>query len=123
MTTQTEFIDLARRSQEAFAPFVHSWADATRDYVLPTNLLPGGLLDARETVDKAFDFAEQVLHAQREYVTAMVSTAAAATEAVRKVSENAWKIAEHAAEELQATRPETTAKTNAARPRANASAE
>ena len=79
MTAPTDqFVDIAKRSQEAVTTAVRSWTDAVQSF---TNGEQPSLPDARQIVDTYFDYAEKALAAQRDVVTQAVAAGVKATEA------------------------------------------
>jgi hypothetical protein len=120
MTAPTEqILDLTRRGQEAVATAVRTWADAVQSAT--GSFAAGGpdkLPDLRafvdNSVDQAFDVAEQVLAAQRQLAHTVLAAGVQATEAVteqavrsaQKVSaqtESATRTATEATEASSAT--------------------
>ncbi len=66
MTAPTDqFVDIAKRSQEAVTTAVRTWADSVQSFT--GNLTAGHaqLPDPQTVVDGYFDFAEKVLATQR----------------------------------------------------------
>lgn len=83
MTAPTEqFVDIAKRSQDAVTSAVRSWADTVQGM---TAGLSGGrtsVPDAHAVVDQYFDFAAQVLDNQRRFAQTLVGVGAQATESM-----------------------------------------
>jgi len=73
MTTSETMAEVTHRSQEAFASAMKIWADAWRPFVgmwqAPDAKMPG----ADEFVDRAYDYAAQVLVAQKEFTKSMLA--------------------------------------------------
>jgi hypothetical protein len=88
MTAPTEqILDLTRRSQEAVANAVRTWADTVQSVTGSFAAgSPDKLPDLRafvdSSVDQAFDVAEKVLAAQRQLAHTILAAGAQATEAV-----------------------------------------
>ena len=88
MTAPTEqILDLTRRSQEAVATAVRTWADTVQSVTGSFAAgSPDKLPDLRafvdSSVDQAFDVAEKVLAAQRQLAHTILAAGAQATEAV-----------------------------------------
>ena len=79
MTAPTDqFVDIAKRSQEAVTTAVRTWTDAVQSFA---NGEQPALPDARQIVDTYFDYAEKALAAQRDVVTQAVAAGVKATEA------------------------------------------
>jgi hypothetical protein len=92
MTAPTDqFVDIAKRSQEAVTTAVRSWADSVQSFA--GNLTSGQaqLPDPQSVVDTYFDFAEKVLANQRQLATQFVSASVKAGESVQ---EQVSKVAE-----------------------------
>ena len=73
MTAPTDqFVDIAKRSQEAVTTAVRHWADSVQS--IAGNLTTGHaqLPDPLHVVDGYFDFAEKVLASQRSFVEELV---------------------------------------------------
>jgi hypothetical protein len=87
MTAPTDqFVDIAKRSQEAVTTAVRTWTDAVQSFA---NGEQPALPDARQIVDTYFDYAEKALAGQREVATQAV---AAGTKAVEALTEQAAKV-------------------------------
>jgi len=79
MTAPTDqFVDIAKRSQEAVTTAVRTWTDAVQSFA---NGDQPSLPDARQLVDTYFDYAEKALAAQREVATQAVAAGVKAAEA------------------------------------------
>ena len=84
MTAPTDqFVDIAKRSQEAVSTAVRSWADSVQNFAGNLNAGPGQLPNPQSVIDTYFDFAEKALSMQREAVQQVVSAGVKATEAVK----------------------------------------
>jgi hypothetical protein len=85
MTAPTDqFVDIAKRSQEAVTTAVRSWADTVQSFA---GNLTGGqaqLPDPLTVVDTYFDFAEKFLANQRQLATQFVSASVKAGESVQE---------------------------------------
>lgn len=93
MTTTETFVDVTRRSQEAF---MQIWTDGVQRYF---GLLPApdakapGVPSPEEVVDNAFNFAETVLATQREYTKSWLAATKAVASSTAWVAQNATKAA------------------------------
>ena len=85
MTAPTDqFVDIAKRSQEAVTTAVRTWADSIQSFA---GNLTGGhaqLPDPQSVVDGYFDFAEKVLATQRRVTSEFVSASVKAGETVQE---------------------------------------
>ncbi|MBC3191488.1 hypothetical protein H7X46_10485 [Pseudonocardia sp. C8] len=97
MTASTEqFADFAKRGQDLVTESVRTWTDAVQAFTqIPGSAVPQ-LPDAGATVDRVFDFYEQVLGQQREFVKTVVG---AGTSVVDQFTEQATKAAEAVTEQ------------------------
>ncbi|GEL19630.1 hypothetical protein [Pseudonocardia asaccharolytica] len=92
MTVATDqFIDLAKRSQEAVTTAVRTWADTVQTYAGTMTGTQAKLPDAHAFVDSTFDFAEKVLANQRQLAHTLFS---AGTQTVEAVTDQAARAAE-----------------------------
>jgi hypothetical protein len=85
MTAPTDqFVDIAKRSQEAVTTAVRSWADSVQS--IAGNLTAGQaqLPDPQSVVNTYFDFAEKVLSNQRQLASQFVSASVKAGETVQE---------------------------------------
>lgn len=75
---QEQTLKLIRDSQEGVVEAVRAWATALEKAVpeIPTPPVSEEFPTAREIVQTSFGFAEQLLHAQREFVESVLSAAA-----------------------------------------------
>ena len=94
MTAPTDqFVDIAKRSQEAVNAAVRTWADSVQNLTGNLNAGQSQLPDPQSVVDTYFDFAEKVLANQRQLASQFVSATVAAGESVQeqvgKVSDQA----------------------------------
>ena len=115
MTAPTDqFVDIAKRSQEAVTTAVRTWADSVQS--LAGNLTTGHaqLPDPQSVVDGYFDFAEKVLATQRrlasEFVSASVKAGETVQEQVTKATETVTAQAVNGTEQAVAQATETTQK-------------
>jgi hypothetical protein len=115
MTAPTDqFVDIAKRSQEAVTTAVRTWADSVQS--LTGNLTSGHaqLPDPLTVVDGYFDFAEKVLATQRrlasEFVSASVKAGETVQEQVSKAAETVTAQAVNGTEKAVAQATETTQK-------------
>ncbi|MBL8925822.1 MAG: hypothetical protein JNM77_06230 [Pseudonocardia sp.] len=115
MTAPTDqFVDIAKRSQEAVTAAVRTWADSVQSF---TGNLTGGhaqLPDPQSVVDGYFDFAEKVLATQRrvtsEFVAASVKAGETVQQQVTKATETVTAQAVNGTEKAAAQATETTQK-------------
>jgi hypothetical protein len=85
MTAPTDqFVDIAKRSQEAVSTAVRSWADTVQSFAGNLNAGQGQLPNPQNVVDTYFDFAEKVLANQRQLTTQFVSASVKAGETVQE---------------------------------------
>jgi hypothetical protein len=115
MTAPTDqFVDIAKRSQEAVTTAVRTWADSLQSFA--GNLTAGHaqLPDPQSVVDGYFDFAEKVLATQRrfasEFVSASVKAGETVQEQVTKAAETVTAQAVDGTEKGAAQATETTQK-------------
>jgi hypothetical protein len=76
--SQDQFLDAVRQSQQAVVDAVAAWAKAVEDITPAVPALPGleELPKPEAVIDNAFDFAQKLLDAQREFARGVVSAAA-----------------------------------------------
>ena len=115
MTAPTDqFVDIAKRSQEAVTTAVRTWADTVQSFT--GNLTSGHakLPDPLTVVDGYFDFAEKVLATQRRVASELVSASVKAGETVQeqvsKAAETVTAQAVNGTEKVVAQATETTQK-------------
>ena len=94
MTAPTDqFVDIAKRSQEAVTTAVRTWADSFQSLTGNLTGAQSQLPDAQSVVDTYFDFVEQVLANQRRLAHQFVAASLKAGESVQgqvaKVAEKA----------------------------------
>ena len=90
MTAPTDqFVDIANRSQEAVTAAVRSWTDTVQSVAGKLTSGQSQLPDLQDVVDQYFDFAEQVLANQRQFVQQWASAAVKATESVTEQAQRA----------------------------------
>lgn len=115
MTAPTDqFVDIAKRSQEAVTTAMRTWADSVQSF---TGNLSGGhahLADPQSVVDGYFDFAEKVLATQRrvtsEFVSASLKAGETVQQQVAKATETVTAQAVNGTEKVVAQATETTQK-------------
>jgi hypothetical protein len=84
MTAPTDqFVDIAKKSQEAVTTAVRTWADTVQTFAGNLTAGQSQLPDPQGVVDQYFDFAEQVLANQRRIAHQFVSASVSAAENVR----------------------------------------
>ena len=115
MTASTDqFVDIAKRSQEAVTTAVRTWADSVQSFA--GNLTAGHaqLPDPQSVVDGYFDFAEKVLATQRRVASELISASVKAGETVQeqvtKATETVTAQAVNGTEKAVAQATETTQK-------------
>src|SRR3712207_1856581 len=85
MTAPTDqFVDIAKRSQEAVTTAVRTWADSVHSIAGNLGAGQAQLPDPQSVVDTYFDFAEKVLASQRRVATQFVSASVKAGETVQE---------------------------------------
>ena len=85
MTAPTDqFVDIAKRSQEAVNTAVRSWADSVQNFAGHLGTGQGQLPNPQSVIDTYFDFAENVLANQRQLATQFVSASVKAGETVHE---------------------------------------
>ena len=98
---QAQVLDGIRKSQEAVIDGMRAWAETVQQLVPGTAqaAVPGGsqLPSATEVVDSVFDFAAQLLNAQRELAHSVLGATTAIGERVQEETEKAAATAEKAA--------------------------
>lgn len=86
---QEQVLDGVRRSQDSIVEAVQAWADAVKRLTpqLPNaSKLGEQLPQPAELVDNAFDFAGQLLAAQRQFAHELLQAATPVTEPVKKTA-------------------------------------
>ena len=98
---QAQVLDGIRKSQEAVIDGMRSWAETVQQLVPGTAqaAAPGAaqLPSPTEVVDSVFDFAAQLLNAQRELAHSVLGATTAIGERVQEETEMAAATAEKAA--------------------------
>jgi len=74
---EDQVLESVRQSQDAVVKAVKTWADAGKNVVpeLPSLPFADQLPSTSELVETAFDFADRLLAAQREFATAVIDAA------------------------------------------------
>src|SRR5205823_4930022 len=87
---QEQTLQAIKQSQQVVVEAVRTWAGAVEKAVPETPALPFAdqLPTPQEVVRASFDFAEQLLKAQREFVENLLAAAAPVLPAKAKVKEN-----------------------------------
>ena len=116
MTAPTDqFVDIAKRSQEAVNAAVRQWADSVQSFAGNLNAGHAQLPDPQSVVNTYFDFAEKVLANQRQLATQFISASVKAGESVQeqvnKVSEQVAEQTVNGAETATAQVTEATTRT------------
>ncbi len=86
-TSQEQFLETVRQSQKAVVDAVGAWAKTVEGTSVPTASKADGLPNAGEVVENAFDFAEKLLGAQREFTRSLIQAASPAVRKVEKFAE------------------------------------
>jgi hypothetical protein len=90
---QTQVLDGIRKSQEAVIDGMRTWAETIQQLVPGTGQAAVGRADQlpspAEVVDSVFDFAAQLLAAQRELAHSVLGATTAIGESVQKETEKA----------------------------------
>ena len=99
---QAQVLDGIRKSQEAVVDGMRAWAETVQQLVpgsAQAAAVPGlgQLPSATEVVDSVFDFAAQLLNAQRELAHSVLGATTAIGERVQEEAEKATATAEKAA--------------------------
>src|SRR5690349_9006181 len=104
MTAPTDqFVDIAKRSQEAVTTAVQTWADTVQNFATKLTSGQNQLPDLQGIVEQYFDFAEKVLANQREFAQQWASATVKAGEAVSEQAQRATQsVAAHAANGAEA---------------------
>ena len=97
-TSQETMTDAARRGQDAMNSVMQMWADTFQKF-LPVS--DTGLRGAMEAVDGMYDFAEQILLAQREFTKNMLAATTSAATKAAYATQDAAKDAEYVAKDMQ----------------------
>lgn len=83
-SAQEQYAESLRAGQEAVAAAIESWTKSAQTAIGTESAGTPESFDPNQVIDQVFDFAEQMLHAQREYAKTLTATAGAAAAAVRK---------------------------------------
>jgi hypothetical protein len=90
---QTQVLDSFRKSQEAVIDGMRTWAETIQQLVPGTaqaaQARTGQLPTPAEVVDSVFDFAAQLLNAQRELAHSVLGATTAVGESVQEETEKA----------------------------------
>jgi hypothetical protein len=91
--SQEQFLNAVRQSQQAVVEAVAAWAKAVEEITPPVPAVPGleGLPKPEAVVENAFDFAQKLLDAQREFARGVVSAAAPVLEKTESAETKAKK--------------------------------
>src|SRR5437867_12869802 len=76
-SAQDQFLATVRQSQQAVVDAVAAWAQAVKEITPAPPPVPGGgeLPKPREVIDNAFDFAQKLLDAQRDFAQNVINAA------------------------------------------------
>jgi hypothetical protein len=82
VASQEQFLATVRKSQEAVVEAVAAWAKAVEGMTPSTPSLPGfeQLPRPQAVIESAFDFAQQLLDAQRDFAREVIAAASPALE-------------------------------------------
>ena len=96
---QAQVLDGIRKSQEAVIDGMRAWTETVQQLVPGSaqGAVPGGgqLPSAAEVVDSVFDFAAQLLNAQRELTHSVLGATTAVGERVQEETEKAARAVAH----------------------------
>jgi hypothetical protein len=81
---QEQYAESLRTGQEAVAQAIDSWTKSAQTAFGTESAGTPESFDPNQVIDQVFDFAEQMLHVQREYAKTLTATAGSVAEAVRK---------------------------------------
>ena len=80
-TIQEQYTELIKQSQDASRAAIETW---TQTFQQAAGQLSGsGLISPDQVIDQVFDFAGQVLNAQRDFAKQLVATGTAMAEKAR----------------------------------------
>ena len=86
---QDQYLQAVRHGQEAMTTAMRAWSDAVQR-MWTSGMAAGGAAStpppAEVVIDQVFDFAQQILNAQRELAKQMVRAAQSAQQATRTTS-------------------------------------
>jgi hypothetical protein len=91
-TAQNQFVDLTRRGQDAALAAIGTWADTARAYASGLTSPERSTAGAREAVNTAYDFAEQLVKTQREFATSLVAAGTEAGQLARAATEQTTEM-------------------------------
>ena len=98
-TIQEQYSELIKQSQDASRVAIETW---TQTFQQAAGQLSGsGLISPNQVIDQVFDFAGQVLNAQRDFAKQLVATSTAMAE---KARDGVSQAPEHATRADSATR-------------------
>lgn len=88
---QEQYTEIVKQSQDAVKTAVDTWTRTVQDAFgkLPTT----APVDANQVIDQVFDFAGNLLNAQRDFAKHLVSTSAAAADTIRQGTVKATEAA------------------------------
>ena len=80
-TIQEQYSEMIKQGQDASRAAIETW---TQTFQQAAGQLSGsGLISPNQVIDQVFDFAGQILHAQREVAKQLVATSTAMAEKAR----------------------------------------
>src|SRR4051794_12832549 len=88
---QEQLAALTRQSQEAMTNLARTWSDSIQGLARSFTGGQPGLPNVQAMVDNVFDFAEQLLASQREFVK---NLAAVSTQAAQAINDQTGRAAE-----------------------------
>jgi hypothetical protein len=91
---QDQYLDAVRQGQEAWANAVRAWSDSVqRMWGGASGTTTGQAPTAEQVIDNLFEFAEQLLVAQRDFAKRLVQATAPAAEAPQSAARSTTKKA------------------------------
>ena len=92
-TAQDQFADFTQRGSAAAVAAVTTWLDTARAYTSGLTSPERSGAGAREAVNTAYDLAEQLVKAQREFATSLVAECTEAGQLARAAAEQSTEMA------------------------------
>jgi hypothetical protein len=93
---QAQYLDAVRKSQAAVLDGLRSWTETIQQLVPQAGTWPATeqLPNPTELVDSVFDFAQQLLNAQREFAHGVLGATASVAERAREETSRAGQQAQ-----------------------------
>ena len=89
MSSQEQYSQALRQSQEAMTRAVESWTQGVQRMLGQTSGAPGSpVASPEQVIDQVFDFATRMLEAQREFAKNLAGASTSATESLRQQAED-----------------------------------